>query len=66
MNSTETMRARLARRLHRWVDVYVTPLPEALPFIACEPGRLVKSKRRLVLQLEKQFGHRSTQSNKNQ
>jgi acyl carrier protein phosphodiesterase len=49
------MRLRLAERLHRWVDVYISPLPESLPFIEREARRLSKSKRRLVLHLEKKF-----------
>ena len=53
------MRLRLAQRLHRWVDVYISPLPEALPFIAREDRRLSKSKRRLVLHLKKKLGARS-------
>ncbi len=57
------MRLRLAQRLHRWVDVYISPLPESLPFIAREARRLSKSKRRLVLHLEKKLGRRSTHSN---
>ena len=56
------MMLRLAQRLHRWVDVYISPLPEALPFIAREDRRLSESKRRLVLHLEKNLGRRSMHS----
>ena len=56
------MRLRLAQRLHRWVDVNISPLPEALPFIAREDRRLSKLKQRLILHLEKKLGRRSTHS----
>lgn len=44
-------RARLAKALHRWVDVYVSPLPALPPASVREAKRLARARRRLAKRL---------------
>ena len=45
-------RMRLAKALHRWVDVYVAPPPLPPPASVREAKRLARAKRRLAARMD--------------